>query len=146
MATKVSQATIDKIKKMGMTKALAGAKGANPEMKEALTRMYGAKRVSAAGGSAPKYTSADAARNVAIKTKPQMTDAGKKPRKLTQPKPTEKAFGVSVADWRKAYGQPTTVAKPKVKTAAQKAAEAKTTATRRKAAAAAIKAANGRTH
>ena len=46
----VSQATIDKIKKMGMTKALAGAKSANPEMKEALTRMYGARRVSAAAG------------------------------------------------------------------------------------------------
>ena len=45
---KVSQATIDSIKKMGMTKALAGAKSANPEMKEALTRMYGARRVSAA--------------------------------------------------------------------------------------------------
>lgn len=45
---KVSQATIDKIKKIGMTKALAGAKSANPEMKEALTRMYGARRVSAA--------------------------------------------------------------------------------------------------
>jgi hypothetical protein len=48
MAIKVSQATIDKIKKMGMTKALAGAKSANPEMKEALTRMYGARRVAAA--------------------------------------------------------------------------------------------------
>jgi hypothetical protein len=45
---KVSQATIDKIKKMGMTKALAGTKSANPEMKEALTRMYGARRVAAA--------------------------------------------------------------------------------------------------
>jgi hypothetical protein len=45
---KVSQATIDKIKKVGMTKALAGAKSANPEMKEALTRMYGARRVAAA--------------------------------------------------------------------------------------------------
>jgi hypothetical protein len=45
---KVSQSTIDSIKKMGMTKALAGAKSANPEMKEALTRMYGARRVSAA--------------------------------------------------------------------------------------------------
>jgi hypothetical protein len=44
---KVSQATIDKIKTMGMTKALAGAKSASPEMKEALTRMYGARRVAA---------------------------------------------------------------------------------------------------
>ena len=34
MATKVSQATIDKIKAMGMTKALKGASSANPEMKE----------------------------------------------------------------------------------------------------------------
>ena len=150
MAIKVSQATIDKIKKMGMTKALAGAKSANPEMKEALTRMYGAKRVSAATATAPKYTSADAARNVAIKAKPQMTDAGKNPRKLTQPKPTvkptDKVFGVSVADWRKGYGAPVNPPKPKVKTAAQKAAEAKATAARRKAAAAAVKAANGRTH
>lgn len=48
---KVSQATIDKIKKIGMTKALAGAKSANPEMKEALTRMYGARRVSAASST-----------------------------------------------------------------------------------------------
>jgi hypothetical protein len=54
---KVSQATIDKIKKMGMTKALAGTKSANPEMKEALTRMYGARRVAAAANaSAPKPT------------------------------------------------------------------------------------------
>ena len=80
---KVSQATIDKIKAMGMTKALKGASGANPEMKEALTRMYGARRVSAAGGmkskpaakspdqargamsapSKPVYKSADAARS-----------------------------------------------------------------------------------
>ena len=52
---KVSQATIDKIKKMGMTKALAGTKSANPEMREALTRMYGARRVAAATAKmAPK--------------------------------------------------------------------------------------------
>jgi hypothetical protein len=52
---RVSQATIDKIKTMGMTKALAGTKSANPEMKEALTRMYGARRVSAAAAKmAPK--------------------------------------------------------------------------------------------
>ena len=65
---KVSQATIDNIKKMGMTKALAGASKANPEMKEALTRMYGARRVLAAGGSSkPVATSADAARSGAMK-------------------------------------------------------------------------------
>ena len=66
--TKVSQATIDKIKAMGMTKALKGAANASPEMREALKRMYGAKRVAAAGGSSkPAAKSADAARAAANK-------------------------------------------------------------------------------
>ena len=65
MAIKVSQATIDKIKAMGMTAALKKANGASPEMKEALTRMYGAKRVSAATSSKPVAKSPDAARNAA---------------------------------------------------------------------------------
>ena len=68
---KVSQATIDNIKKMGMDKALKSASKASPEMKEALTRMYGAKRVQAASGattSAPKATSADMARGATSKT------------------------------------------------------------------------------
>jgi hypothetical protein len=67
---KVSQATIDSIKKMGMDKALKAASKASPEMKEALTRMYGAKRVQAASGSttsAPKATSADMARGATKK-------------------------------------------------------------------------------
>jgi hypothetical protein len=152
---RVSQATIDKIKKMGMTKALAGAKSANPEMKEALTRMYGAKRVSAAGSSSAKYTSPDAARAANAPARFKTADAARssvstktttKPTPKPKAKPTQTAFGVSVADWRKAYGAPATTPKPKVKTAAQKAAEAKVTAARRKAAAAAMKAANGRTH
>lgn len=63
--TKVSQATIDKVKAMGMTKALKGAANASPEMREALKRLYGAKRVAAAGGPAAK--SADAARAAATK-------------------------------------------------------------------------------
>ena len=62
---KVSQKTIDKIKTMGMTKALKGAANASPEMREALKRMYGAKRVSAA--SKPAAKSADAARAAATK-------------------------------------------------------------------------------
>lgn len=64
---KVSQATIDKIKAMGMTKALKGASKANPEMKEALTRMYGARRVAAAMPSKPAARSADAARSAATR-------------------------------------------------------------------------------
>lgn len=74
--TKVSQATIDKIKAMGMTKALKGAANASPEMREALKRLYGAKRVAAAGGSSkPAAKSADAARAAAMK--PKATGGGK---------------------------------------------------------------------
>ena len=88
--TKVSQATIDKIKAMGMTKALKGASSASPEMREALKRLYGAKRVAAAGGSSkpaassgggkpatkPAAKSADAAR---MSAKPVMTKPSAKP-------------------------------------------------------------------
>lgn len=63
--TKVSQATIDKIKAMGMTKALKSAGSASPEMREGLKRLYGAKRVSAA---MPAAKSADAARSAASKS------------------------------------------------------------------------------
>jgi len=76
---KVSQATIDKIKSMGMTAALKKAPNASPEMKEALTRMYGAKRVAAAGGkpaTKPAAKSADAAR---MSAKPVMTKSAAKP-------------------------------------------------------------------
>jgi hypothetical protein len=48
---KVSQSTIDQIKKMGMDKALKSAANASPEMKECLRRMYGERRLAAAGGS-----------------------------------------------------------------------------------------------
>ena len=46
--TKVSQATIDKIKGMGMSAALKSASGASAEMKEGIRRLYGAKRFEAA--------------------------------------------------------------------------------------------------
>ena len=46
---KVKQSTIDEIKKMGMTKALAAAKTRRtPEYQEAVKRMYGAKRLAKA--------------------------------------------------------------------------------------------------
>jgi len=73
---KVSQATIDKIKTMGMTKALKGASGANPEMKEALTRMYGAARVSKAAGPVKATPSAQRKYGTPNTTsKPAMVDA-----------------------------------------------------------------------
>ena len=63
--TKVSQATINKIKAMGMTAALKKAGSASPEMREGLKRLYGASRVAAATKSTPSKpatTSPDAAR------------------------------------------------------------------------------------
>ena len=52
---KVSQGTIDSIKKMGMGAALKkAASSKNPEYLEGIKRMYGAKRLAAAkGASAP---------------------------------------------------------------------------------------------
>lgn len=81
--TPVSQATIDKIKKMGMTAALAKAgktsKGSNAEFIQGVTRMYGAKRVAAARAkSAPAAKSADAARAAAMK-KPVAKKVAKSP-------------------------------------------------------------------
>ncbi len=81
--TPVSQATIDKIKKMGMTAALAKAgktsKGANAEFVQGVTRMYGAKRVAAARAkAAPAAKSADAARAAAMK-KPVAKKVAKSP-------------------------------------------------------------------
>ena len=71
---KVSQATIDNIKKMGMDKALkaAAAGKANAEMREGLKRMYGQKRLDAAESSTKPFnvrpiSSADAARAKASK-------------------------------------------------------------------------------
>jgi len=50
--TKVSQTTIDNIKKMGMTASLKKAGSSkNPEYIEGIRRMYGAKRLAAAQGS-----------------------------------------------------------------------------------------------
>jgi hypothetical protein len=54
---KVSQATIDKIKKMGMTKALGSASSnKSAEFQEGLRRMYGAKRLAKAAGSTARST------------------------------------------------------------------------------------------
>jgi hypothetical protein len=86
---KVSQATIDNIKKLGMDKALkaAAAGKADAEMREGLKRMYGQKRLDAAESSTKPYNirpikpaakSADAARSAAPKTtKPVAKPAAK---------------------------------------------------------------------
>jgi hypothetical protein len=154
---KVSQATIDKIKKVGMTKALAGAKSANPEMKEALTRMYGARRVAAAtNASAPKSTPRGAMVDMGTSAKkssakmPTPKMPGKGPalnmaKSSTSPKPTAQQMqqakaragaGANISRTRKAAP---------VETPAQKAAKAAMTKKRRDAMTAAVKRAGGRT-
>lgn len=100
--TPVSQATIDKIKKMGMTKALAAAgktpKGARAEFIQGVTRMYGAKRVAAARTkAAPAAKSADAARAAYSKAKP----AAAKPKAKATTKPAASKPAASKPDWRK---------------------------------------------
>jgi len=90
--TPVSQATIDKIKKMGMTAALAKAgktpKGARSEFIQGVNRMYGAKRVAAARAkAAPAAKSPDAARAAYSNSRP----AAKRPGALTAKKGTPKA-------------------------------------------------------
>ena len=51
MAIKVSAKTVAQLRKGTMAGNLAKAKNASPEMREALVRFYGAKRVNAAGGN-----------------------------------------------------------------------------------------------
>jgi hypothetical protein len=101
---KVSQATIDSIKKMGMTEALklAGKNGKTSggmarEFQEGVRRMYGAKRLEAAKSkySAPASTSADAARSKAM--------GANKPAPKPAAKPAPKK-GQSTADKLKVVG------------------------------------------
>jgi hypothetical protein len=103
MAIKVSQATIDKIKKMGMTAALKSAPKANAEMTEGLRRMYGQRRLDAAKPKvAPKPTDS---RFSGVK-KPDVkkpTDSRFTGVKKTAPKPTDSRFsGTKPASAKKA--------------------------------------------
>ena len=77
MAIKVSQATIDKIKKMGMTKALKSAPKANAEMTEALRRMYGARRLAEAT-KPMRQTARTAERNTPMKSRETLRTADRK--------------------------------------------------------------------
>lgn len=105
---KVSQSTIDDIKRMGMTKALALAGkngktsgGMAREFQEGVRRMYGAKRLEAAKSkySAPASTSADAARSKAMGAKPATKAAIKAVSTKAAPKK-----GQSTADKLKVVG------------------------------------------
>ncbi len=79
MAIKVSQATIDKIKKMGMTAALKSAPKANAEMTEGLRRMYGAKRLEAAKGPVNRKANAPSAISNTLKRSAPGAISGRTP-------------------------------------------------------------------
>jgi hypothetical protein len=72
---KVSQSTIDQIKKMGMDKALKSAANASPEMKEGLRRMYGERRLAAAGGSTKAAAKSTAPSAISGKMKSSTTSS-----------------------------------------------------------------------
>ena len=74
---KVSQATIDKIKKQGMTASLKGASGNNsPEYREALRRMYGDARVAKATASTKPSSSGRYVGSMFVPDKPAKTTSG----------------------------------------------------------------------
>jgi hypothetical protein len=79
MAIKVSQATIDKIKKMGMTAALKSAPKANAEMTEALRRMYGQRRLDAAKGPVNRKANAPSAISNTLKRSAPGAISGRTP-------------------------------------------------------------------
>jgi hypothetical protein len=79
MAIKVSQATIDKIKKMGMTAALKSAPKANAEMAEGLRRMYGQRRLDAAMGPVKRTTNAPSAISNTLKRNAPGAISGRTP-------------------------------------------------------------------
>ena len=74
---KVSQATIDKIKKQGMTASLKSASSNNsPEYREALRRMYGDARVAKATASTKPSSSGRYVGSIFVKDKPAKTTSG----------------------------------------------------------------------
>ena len=74
---KVSQATIDKIKKQGMTASLKSASGNNsPEYREALRRMYGDARVAKATAVNKPSASGRYVGSIFVPDKPAKTTSG----------------------------------------------------------------------
>ena len=134
---KVSQATIDKIKKMGMTAALkqAGTSG-NGEFVEGIRRMYGAKRLAAAQKAAnpPKNT-----RGFGPSTSTPKTIAA--PKKSTSSAPTAAQIAAAKA---RAGGNAPVYKKGAVASKPSTAGKYSTPAAK-KASAAAVKRAGGRT-
>jgi hypothetical protein len=104
MKIKVSQAQIDAVKKLGMSAAIKSAGSMSPAMKEAATRLYGAKRINAA--SAPAAKSGNSSNYGTGAGKPAMTSKaapktgpGKAPYSTAKPKKNQ-----SVSDRLKIVG------------------------------------------
>lgn len=137
---KVSQATIDKIKKMGMTAALkqAGTSG-NGEFVEGIRRMYGAKRLAAAQKSASVASRPRGARGFGPSTSTPKTIAA--PKKSTSSAPTAAQIAAAKA---RAGGNAPVYKKGAVASKPSTAGKYSTPAAK-KASAAAVKRAGGRT-
>ena len=112
---KVSQATIDKIKKQGMTASLKSVSGSNsPEYREALRRMYGDARVGKATAVTKKPSNPKQADYYAASTK-KLTTFGGQPSGYQNPSQVRSANKPSnprQADYYTASSKPTS-AKPK---------------------------------
>lgn len=73
---KVSQAQIDAVKKLGMAGAMKGASAMSPAMREAATRLYGAKRIGTASASKPAFGSGNSSNYGMGAGKPAMAKKG----------------------------------------------------------------------
>ena len=76
MKIKVSQAQIDAVKKLGMAGAIKSAGSMSPAMREAATRLYGAKRIGAASASKPAFGSGNSSNYGMGAGKPAMAKKG----------------------------------------------------------------------
>lgn len=73
---KVSQAQIDAVKKLGMAGAIKSAGAMSPAMREAATRLYGARRIGAASASKPAANSGNSSNYGVGAGKPAMAKKG----------------------------------------------------------------------
>ena len=107
---KVSQATIDKIKKQGMTASLKGASANNsPEYREALRRMYGDARVAKATASTKPSSSG---RYVGSMFVPDKAPA-KRPSTSYSPAPMKARTSYSPTPYKPKAGKTTTIYNPR---------------------------------
>jgi hypothetical protein len=115
---KVSQATIDKIKKQGMTASLKSASSNNsPEYREALRRMYGDARVAKATASTKPSSSGRYVGSMFVPDKPATkAPAGGQPSGYRNPTQAKKPSTSYSPRPMSEVNKTTTKPKPKAKT------------------------------